>query len=527
MTETTKIDTVLGDQPVARSPLSDREKVYDLVTLSPLLESLRRDGARIVQCHGVFDLLHVGHLRHLRAARAFGDYVVVSLTADAYVNKGPHRPAFTDTLRAEALAALSCVDFVTISPYPTAIEAIEAIRPDVYVKGQEYRIAADDVTGGIVREEEAIKRVGGRLAYTDDIVFSSSQLLNRHLSTFAPEVQQYLNEFRSTHTSREVIGWIDRLRGMHVTVVGEAILDEYLSCEQMGKSAKDPVLAMRYQSGEVYAGGSLAVANHLANFVDSVELITYLGEKESEENFIRMHLKPNVRANFLYKKDSPTIVKRRYVESHLGTKLFEVYFMNDEPLRREEEQQLCSLLAARVPQSDVVVAADFGHGLLTQTAIEYLGEKSRFLAVNTQINAANIRYHAISSYRRADYVCINEQELRLDARSRHGDLAHLIHHLAGRLAAQRVMVTRGRSGVSYCDAGSIYSSPAFASQVVDRIGSGDAVLAITSVAAAAGAPPAIIAFLANVIGAQKVQIIGNRSSVDRVATIKCIESLLK
>jgi rfaE bifunctional protein kinase chain/domain/rfaE bifunctional protein nucleotidyltransferase chain/domain len=502
-------------------------KVLDPAVLSERLAELRAQGKTIVQAHGVFDLLHIGHIRHLQEAKSFGDVLVVSLTEDRHVNKGPHRPAFPEGLRAEAIAALDAVDFVTISRYPSAVEMIALIRPSVYVKGPDYREPADDVSGGILREENAVKAAGGAIRITEDITFSSSTLINRFLPAYSNDVQAYLDDFRSRFSARDVRGFLDRLSEMHVVVVGEAILDEYVYCDQLGKSAKEPVLAMRYESAEMFAGGSLAVANHLAGFCKEVELVTGVGSYDGQERFIRSNLLRNVRLNFVYKTDSPTIVKRRYVEKTLHSKLFEVYFINDAPLNERDEAEYCSLLESRLHKADAVVVSDFGHGLITPEVKRQLQRSEKFLAVNTQINAANIRFHAISSYPRADYVCINEGELRLDARDRVAPLEPLVRELTKKLACERVLVTRGSKGVEYFAEGQAFASPSFAGTVVDRVGSGDAVLALSAVCVAAGVPAEAVAFIANVIGAQKVQTMGNAKPVDRVGTYKFVEALLK
>jgi rfaE bifunctional protein kinase chain/domain/rfaE bifunctional protein nucleotidyltransferase chain/domain len=491
------------------------------------MQAARAVGKRIVHAHGVFDLLHPGHIRHLNEAKALGDVLVVTITEDRHVNKGPHRPAFPEGLRAESLAALQAVDHVAINRAPTAVTAIDAIRPHLYVKGPDYRNALDDPTGGIVREEAAVAAHGGVLHITEDITFSSSALLNQYLPSYPSDVQDYLREFRERHSADDVTGYLERLRDLRVLVVGEAILDEYIYCDQMGKSAKEPVLAMRYNSAETFAGGALAVANHLADFCAGVDLVTYLGSTDDREAFVRASLKPSVRLHAIGKANAPTIVKRRYVEATLLTKLFEVYVIEDDDVTAEEEATLGALLAERIAQADAVVVADYGHGLLTRASKELLAERAPFLAVNTQINAANIRFHAISSYPRADYVCINEAELRLDARSRTGSVDDLVGVLATKLDCDRFLVTRGRSGVRYFDGGETWSSPSFAAGVVDRIGAGDAVLAVTSLGVAAGIPPDVVAFVANVIGAQTVQIMGNRTAIDRAATLKFIASLLK
>jgi rfaE bifunctional protein kinase chain/domain/rfaE bifunctional protein nucleotidyltransferase chain/domain len=507
--------------------LADHSKILDIAALGERCAELKAAGKRIVLCHGVFDLLHVGHIRHFKEARAYGDVLVVTLTEDTRVNKGPNRPAFPEALRAEALAALADVDYVAISRFPTAVEVIRTVRPDFYAKGPDYKDTALDITGGIVLERDAVGEVGGEIVFTDDLTFSSSNLLNRHMPAYSGDVSAWLDAFRADHAIADIVNAVKRFTGLKVMVVGEAILDEYVYVDQMGKSAKEPVLAMRYSSREMFAGGSLAIANHLAGFCERVELVTFLGDRDAREDFVRERLLPNVDATFLSKHDSPTIVKRRYVESYLLSKLFEVYEINDEPLDEEQDAAFCALLDERIALPDVVLVCDFGHGMISPRAIRLLTKKARFLAVNTQINAANVGFHTISRYKRADYVCVHEGEIRLDARSRRGEIDDLVGTLADRLDCDNVLVTRGRRGVTLYQGNASTSCPAFATSVVDRIGSGDAVLALTSMAVASGLPPAVTTFLANVIGAQAVQIVGNRTSIERTPTIKFIEAILK
>ena len=457
-----------GDITAERS----KRKVIELAELAEVSRRLRGAGKRIVHAHGVFDLLHPGHIRHLREARTFGDVLVITLTEDIHVNKGPHRPAFSQDLRAESLAALEVVDYVAINRSATAVETINLLKPHVYVKGPDYRAQGDDVSGGIALEEQAVMAHGGTLRITDDITFSSSQLINQYLPAYPLDVEEYLRDLRRRYTAKDIIAYLELLGDLRVLVVGEAILDEYIYCDQMGKSAKDPVLAMRYKSNETFAGGALAVANHVAEFCKSVEIVTYLGSIDTQESFVRRNLNPKVWFNAIYKSNSPTIVKRRYVEQTLAAKMFEVYVINDDDLDEAQEADLCSLLDSRLPGTDVVIASDFGHGLLTPVSKALLSERSRFLAVNTQINAANIRFHAISSYTHADYVCINEGELRLDARDRYNPVETLIGGLARKLDCEKFLVTRGKLGATYLHRDQSFPAPSLATSVVDRVGSG-------------------------------------------------------
>jgi rfaE bifunctional protein kinase chain/domain len=404
---------------------------------------------------------------------------------------------------------------------------IRLLRPNVYVKGPDYSNADQDASGGISLEANAVASVGGRIVFTNGMTFSSSNLLNLHFPSYGKEVQAYIADLRGRHDAGAVVAAVESLRNLRVAVVGEAIVDEYIYCDQLGKSGKEPVLAMRYSSREMFAGGSLAVANHAASFAKSVDLVTYLGVRDSFEGFCRESLKSNVRPHFIYKEDSPTIVKRRYVENYLLAKMFEVYVCNDEPITDAEDAELAAKFSDIIPEVDVVIVADFGHGLLTPRGVAELGDRSKFLAVNTQINAANVGFHTISKFGRADFVSMNEGEVRLDARSRRGDLDVLAAGLRRRLNCESLLVTRGNQGSTLYHEGQPYFCPALATQVVDRVGSGDAVLAVTSMCAAAGMPPDLVAFIGNVVGAQAVQIMGNRTAIEKLATRRFIESLLK
>jgi rfaE bifunctional protein kinase chain/domain/rfaE bifunctional protein nucleotidyltransferase chain/domain len=504
------------------------DKIVPLDQFAERVAAMKAAGKQVVLCHGVFDLLHYGHIVHFEEARSQGDALVVTITPDVYVNKGPNRPAFTEAYRAKMLAALEIVDCVAINKWPSAVEMLNVVQPHVYAKGPDYKDHEHDVSGKIGEEEAAVRAGGGRIYYTADVTFSSSNLINRHLSSHSQEVNDYLTELRGTYTPAQIHGALDSLRKLRVLVIGEAIIDEYVYVDQMGKSSKEPVLAMRYASEEQFAGGALAIANHMAGVVDDLSLVTFLGTRDSHEDFIRAKLAPNVQPTFFYKKDSPTIVKRRYVEGYLLQKLFEVYLFNDEFLDDHDSEQFASHLEAVTSGYDLVVVADFGHGILTQMAIDTVQANAKFLAINTQQNAANLGYHTLSRYSRADFACTNDGELRSDSRARLGAVEPLILALAQRLGLKSTLITRGKLGVTFYRPNEGWShGPAFATSVTDRVGAGDAVLSWTAPMAAAGLPGKMIAFVANIVGAQAAQIVGNRSAIDRVATYKFIESLLK
>jgi rfaE bifunctional protein nucleotidyltransferase chain/domain len=508
--------------------MANHAKLKPLAELAPALDALRGSGRRIVHCHGVFDLLHVGHLRYFQEAKAMGDVLVVTLTTDKHVNKGPHRPAFSEQLRAEVLAGLECVDFVAINPHPSAVETIRFIRPDIYVKGPDYADKSKDVTGMILEEEAAVKAVGGRIAFTTGEIFSSTSLINQHMSTLPPEVQAYLADFARRHPVREVLDYVEKARGLKVLLIGEPIIDEYVYCEAIGKSSKEPTLVVRQLASEKFAGGILAAANHVAGFCDEVGVIAQLGTEGSHEAFIEGRLKPNVRRTFLHRKNSPTIVKRRFVENYFFLKMLEVYEINDAALSPEEDEAVCQALMEHVPKYDLVIVIDFGHSMLSERARRVLRERAKFLAVNAQCNAGNLGHNALSKYPGADYMAATEIEVRIESRDRHNAIQPLTREVYEKLDCKRLAVTRGKNGCLLCDSkDGLIQIPAVAGKVVDRIGAGDAFLSVSALLAAQGAPAEMVGLAGNAAGALAVATVANRDAIDRVAFVKQIESLLK
>jgi rfaE bifunctional protein nucleotidyltransferase chain/domain len=284
--------------------MAQESKIRQIDELALLTAEFRRTHKSVVHCHGVFDLLHVGHLRYFEEAKAMGDVLIVTLTTDKYVNKGSHRPAFPEQLRAEFLAALECVDFVAINPTSTAVEAIQALKPDIYVKGPDYKNPAADLSGGIVAEENAVRSAGGRLAFTSGVTFSSTALINRHIGILPQEVHSYLSDFATRYPADRIIEHFERARKLKVLLIGEPIIDEYLYCDAIGKSSKEPTMVVKRLSSEQFAGGILAAANHVAGFCDEVAVIGQLGTENSHELFIEGKLRPNIRRLFVHRSSS-------------------------------------------------------------------------------------------------------------------------------------------------------------------------------------------------------------------------------
>lgn len=503
-----------------------KKKIIPPLKLVPILDKLKRQGKKIVYCHGVFDLFHRGHIHQFEQARSQGDVLVVGLTTDRHVLKGPSRPTFNQNVRAEVLAALELVDFVTFSDAESAVETIKLLKPDVYVKGKEYEDTEKDLTRKIAKEVEAVKSTGGRVFYSVELPIRSTPLLNSFVDPYPEDVLEYLKKIKKHYSFDNVVKLIDRLRGLKVLVIGEAIIDQYDYMEQMDVSPKGGVVAMHYLDSEFFAGGSLACANHISNFCKNAILLSPIGRKDPHEKFIRSALNANVKGILFEREGFSTIVKKREVIKSYLQKRAETYFFDDSPTPKDIEQKIIAYLKENLNSFDLVFVIDYGHGFITDKIAGFLSRSARPLAVNTQMNSANKGFHVITRYPRLDYACLDHAEASMALRDRSSRPELMGRKLLDTLSAQGAMITLGHRGSVMVIKDGEYFTPVFSRKVVDTVGAGDALFSVTSLAFVDRWPPELIGFVGNAVGALATTYIGNKGSVTKKMLVNFMRSLM-
>lgn len=493
-------------------------KIRKLRDLIRIVNKLKKTGKKIVLCHGVFDLIHPGHIRHFAQAKKLGDVLIVTLTGDRFVKKGPDRPLFNQQLRSEVLASISDIDYVSAVDCESAVEIIKKLKPEIYVKGPDYKNR--DISLGIPRkleeEEEAIKSVGGKLIFTDDrIVFSSSRLIDNYLDVYPAKTKDYLDKLKLKYSADAILKKLSLFTNLKILVIGDAIIDQYHYCLPLGKSSKESVMVHRYISEESFLGGTLATANHIASLSRKVTLLTLLGRKKSLEGFIRKNLKPEVQPIFFYRNGCGTIIKRRFLDSFTKQKLFQLSVINDDFLPKKLEKKIIKFLKVIIKKYDLVVVNDYGHGMITDKIIQLICNRAKFLALNVQANSANYGFNVITKYPRADYICIDEQEIRLATHDRFTDLAVLIPRIYKQMKCKHMVITRGASGsISFSQKIGFHEVPALTEKIIDRVGAGDALFAISSPCVYSDMDINLVAFIGNVAGAMQVQTVGNKKQIE-------------
>ena len=504
-----------------------KDKIINIEKAAELAIQFREKKTKVILCHGVFDLLHIGHIKHLQEAKNFGGKLFVSITEDKNVKKGANRPAFNQNLREEALSALESVDYVFINKWPTAINTIKKIKPHIYCKGPDYKSSKDDITGMINQEKNAVNLIKGKIKYTESKTFSSSNLLNQHSNILNDQQKEFLKKINKIADFNKIKELVDDFKKMKVLVIGETIIDEYVFCEALGKSGKEPVLVLRDLKKEKYVGGAAAVARHISDFCSSITLLTMIGEDSNYKDFIKKNLNNNIKFDYIKKDSSPTIYKKRYVDQVNNNKILGVYSLNDKQLNIKNENQLQKKLNKLIPKHDLVILSDYGHGFISKKLANQILRLSPFTALNTQINSSNIGHHSIEKYKKVECVIINVDELRYELRDKDSDTKVLMKVLCKKRNIINLIVTKGKNGAILYNSkkNSYFFCPAFANKVIDKIGSGDAMLALTSLAIQKNYNHFISLYLGSLAASQSVESMGNKDNVNKQSMLKVIKHL--
>ncbi len=492
-----------------------------------LVQTCRKNYRHITLCHGTFDLLHAGHVDHLRQVKERrGGLLIVSITSDAHVNKGPNRPAFKQEDRAKVLAALWMVDAVIINDTPDARRVIEAIKPDLYFKGPDY--AGSDAPSSLDAERKAVEKHGGKLEFTKDRgTFSSSEIINKHIDLGrGSDVQDFLSDVRARKGLKRILDLIETVKDYRVLLVGDYIKDEYVYVNVLGKSPKENMIAVQKLSKESWGGGAHAAAKHLAGFVKHVDLITMIHAKTTKTD---KALPENVTLRGLVVGSRSLTKKTRYVERAYMRKLFEVYQMDDKPLSEPHQKEIYRDIKHFAEGADLIMVTDFGHGLINDWTLT-ADTTGRFLAVAPQTNSANVGFNLLTKYEELapDYACLDEPEARLAAANKHEPIKAIGSFLRTRVNCKQLVITHGGHGC-YVFGGAFQGTrvPALTDTVVDTVGAGDAFFSITAPMVKAGGDMRDIGLIGNAAGALKVGILGHTKSVTKPALISFIKGLLK
>ena len=338
--------------------------------------------------------------------------------------------------------------------------------------------------------------------------------------------KEYISSIKNKFNYEEFLKKLDSSKNLKALVIGDSIIDQYVFVLPKARAMKDPILSTHFKKEEDYAGGVLATANHLSSYVNQIKLVTLIGDQNPKLDFIKNSLSKNIKLEHFIKENSPTIIKRRYMNIAKNNKLFKVDFMNDEPILENLSKKIVDYLSNELPKYDLIVVSDFGHGFLNNSIREVLEEKSSFLSANVQSNSSNLGYNYINHYKNLDFIVMNEEELRLPLMMRFENINETVFKFYERFKFEKFLVTIGKEGCLFFNKGELYAGPALTKRVIDTIGAGDAVFSLLSLFTYLDTDNEIIPFIANCAGALKARYMCNKESVTKDKLIKFIKEFL-
>jgi rfaE bifunctional protein nucleotidyltransferase chain/domain len=494
--------------------------------IESIINLYRKNSYKIVLAHGTFDLLHVGHIKHLKFAKKFGEKLIVSITTDKHVKKGHGRPYFNEIFRKEMLESLEFVDDVFIVNHASAVPAIKIVKPDFYLKGEEYKDNSKDITNKIKKEKSEVKKNGGKIIYSNEITYSSSNLINNYFENFSKELKDKIQILKKKNIINKILNNLTNIQNKKVLLIGETIVDEYKYVQPLGKTPKENLISNLLLKNEIFAGGVLAAGAHLSSFSKNVTILTSY-EKPLLNKIIKK-LGSSLLIHNLKLKSLKTIEKIRYVEAGLNRKLFQIYKMIDEPISISDEKKIYNYLVKNIRKFDLVIVNDFGHNFLTSKSINYIQNNSKYLSINAQSNSANQGYNLITKYKKADYVCIDYPEAKLAAKNKFLSPKNIYRNiLSKKINTKKFTITLGKDGSIVFEKNKDFKMPVFSNKVVDTMGAGDAYFVITSLFASCGFKIDEIALIGNTIGSMKTNIRGHSKKIDFENFLSYLSTILK
>ena len=463
----------------SRTPLERKIKTVD--QLCEIIGKRPRH-KKVIMCHGTFDVVHPGHVRHLLYAKTKGDILVASLTADEHVMKANLRPYVPEDLRAINLAALEVVDYVIVDRQATPLKNISLIQPDYFAKGYEY--VAGTVHPRTQEEIQILDSYGGEIIFTPgDIVYSSSALLELAPPKIATEKLMTLMKAEGI-SFNDLYAALERFKGINVHVVGDTIVDSYTHCNMIGGMTKTPTMSVLFQEKIDYVGGAAVVAKHLKAAGAEVVFSTVLGEDALGKFVLDDLRKAEIKVLPIIDETRPSTNKNAIVAE--GYRLLKVDTLDNRSISDKNVELLQKQISET--EADAVVFSDFRHGIFNKHTIPRLTssiQSSVFRVADSQVAS---RWGNILEFEEFDLVTPNEREARFALGDQDSVVRPLAFELHRRSKCKTLILKLGERGtITYrsnapVDYRAFFAIDSFAENVVDAVGAGDALLAYSTLA---------------------------------------------
>jgi rfaE bifunctional protein nucleotidyltransferase chain/domain len=469
-------------------------------------------------CHGGFDILHNGHLEHFEEAKKNVDILIVSVTADKFVIKGPNQPYNNEVNRAKFLLHIKYIDYVVIDHCLTAEKILDKLKPDFYIKGKDYK--NKDITNNLNKEIKILKNNKGKLLITETNLLSSTKIINKIHNNLSLDLDDFLKKLNNLNAFDEIYKATEKMKMMNINIIGEPIIDKYISCEISGITTKDPAISSVIENTKSIPGGTIAITKMISKFVNKVKFFTY-GNHTEMKNFFKKYKNIKV-VNF--DKSQKIQSKTRFINSNRYEKLLQVTNFKKNYFAKDKIINIINLIKKI---NDNVIICDFGIGLFENKILASLENNKSKKYLNVQSNSINLGYNLFTKYKNYNYLSLDEREWKLGLGNT--EEINLLNFIKKSKNNKNLgySITKGKKGSEFFLNNQKFKSPVFISKTVDTTGCGDAYFALTSLMIKAGLKPALIPFVGNIYAGMHGQYFGNEVITDKITFLKYVRSILK
>lgn len=455
---------------------------------------------------GCFNILHPGHLRLLRSAKEYGKRLVVAVESDRMAGVAAHLP---ENLRLEGVQSHNLVDEAFITDEPIA-DIISRLRPDVVLKGREHEVRYNP-------ELAALEQYGGRLVFSSgETLFSSLDLIKKEFQSSDPRSISLPMDYLARHTidKSRLITLLHSFANLKVCVVGDLIIDEYITCEPLGMSQEDPTIVVTPVDFTRFLGGAGVVAAHAAGLGATVKFFSVTGNDASRDYVLESLAAARVEAQLLVDESRPTTLKQRYRSK--GKSLLRVSHLHQGAISAALQTQLLKALEPALKDADLLVFSDFNYGCLPQLLVDQLVTMAKsqgvLLAADSQSSS---QVGDIGRFQGMDLITPTEREARISTRNREDGLVVLAEQLQQQAAAHNVLLKLSEEGLLIHAGNGVSDNwvtdriEALNSAAKDVAGAGDSLLITSAMTLACNGTIWEAACLGSLAAAMQVGRVGN------------------
>jgi len=440
------------------------------------IEELKKLNLKIGLAHGVFDLLHVGHINYFKEAKNYVDYLFVSVTSDKFVNKGPGRPMFKINDRVNFLKNIKCVDNVIVSDDLSSEKIIKLIKPDYYFKGKDY-IDYNDLTNNLKKETKLVEKLGGKVKYTNTPIYSSGKIINENFGLINEEALKLIKKINKERIKLNFIKSFKKKLDEKILVIGDPIIDIYKYVVTSGKSNKGTIISTLFNTEKKFAGGSLLVANTLAKFLKNVAIFDYKTLKEEGNYKLISNDIKKLKINVNYKP----IKKVRYIDNYTNNKLYQVTYNEDQLLSKKDNEIYYQFLKKIIKKYKNIIILDYGYFSINEKVLKLINKSKKNIIINCQANSYNYGYNIFTKFKKSNLMCIDELEFRLGVKNKNENIEALFNKNSKIIDKFKIfIVTLGKNGCMIRYKKKNYFVSAVFKKALDTIGCGDIFVSLFS-----------------------------------------------